>query len=82
MTLILGGMTLILGGMTLILGGMTLFSRLLSHVSPSTDGMTLILGDTNQLLWIQGRGSRGGGKGGNCPPNFLSQWNGYACAPP
>ena len=23
----------------------------------------------------------GGGKGGN-PPNFLSQWDGYACAPP
>ena len=31
----------------------------------------------------QGRGSRGGGEGGggNCPPNFVSQWDGYACAP-
>ena len=24
----------------------------------------------------------GGGKGGQLPPNFLSQWDGYACAPP
>ena len=28
----------------------------------------------------QGRGSRGGG--GNCPPNFLSEGDEYACAPP
>ena len=24
----------------------------------------------------------GGGQGGQLPPNFLSQWDGYACAPP
>ena len=29
----------------------------------------------------RGAGAGGGGKGGNCPPNFLSQWDGYACAP-
>ena len=23
----------------------------------------------------------GGGKGAIAPPNFLSQWDGYACAP-
>ena len=36
--------------MTLILGGMTLFSILLSHASPSTNGMTLILGGMTLLL--------------------------------
>ena len=30
----------------------------------------------------RGAGAGGGGKGGNCPPNLLSQWDGYACAPP
>ena len=29
------------------------------------------------------RGAGAGGQGGNCPPpNFLSQWDGYACAHP
>ena len=36
--------------MTLILGGMTLFSILLSHASPSTNGMTLILGGMTLIL--------------------------------
>ena len=29
---------------------------------------------------MQGRGSQGGNY--PPPPNFLSQWDGYACAPP
>ena len=30
----------------------------------------------------RGAGVGGGGQGGQLPPNFLSQWDGYACAPP
>ena len=30
----------------------------------------------------RGAGAGGGGQGGQLPPNFLSQGDGYACAPP
>ena len=36
---------------------------------------------TLPLKWAREPGG-GGGKGGNCPPNFLFEGNEYACAPP
>ena len=45
-------------------------------------GVGMEPGEWNKFIWCQGRGSPGGGQGGQLPPNFLSQWDGYACAPP
>ena len=48
--------------------------------------LLVLIEHLSQLAWMPtyagAREPGGGGKGGNCPPNFLSQWDGYACPPP
>ena len=52
--------------------------------SPSRQNSPSVPSPYSLVILHQGRGSRGEGKGGNCPPppNFLSQGDGYACPPP
>ena len=33
------------------------------------------------FAYTESRGMGAEGQGGQLPPNFLSQWDGYACAP-
>ena len=56
---------------------------LFTRDSPGTPYSTSSCRCSPLLLLLPGAREPGGGKGVNCPPpNFLSQWDGYACAPP